>query len=331
MYSLETTMDTKNKIIIYTSPDNQTEVTIKIQDETVWLTLNQIAEFFGRDKSVISRHFRSIFSSGELSQEQTVAKNATVQIEGKKEVIRQIEYYNLDAIISVGYRVNSTRATQFRQWATARLKEYLVQGYSINQKRLDELQKTIQIISEKSKGDLSLIEARRFLEIISTYTESFILLNQYDAGSLEIEGSPDITYIIEYSEAHTVIGELRSKLMEQWEASDLFGNEKDQSFTGILSSIIATFDGAYLYPTIEEQAAHLLYFIIKDHPFSDGNKRIGAFLFVWFLEKNRHRFRRNGDVKINESGLVSLALLIAQSDPKEKEMMIRLVINLINT
>lgn len=324
-------MDTKNKIIIYTSPDNQIEVTVKIQDETVWLTLNQIAEFFGRDKSVISRHFRSIFSSGELSQEQTVAKNATVQIEGKKEVIRQIEYYNLDAIISVGYRVNSTRATQFRQWATARLKEYLVQGYSINQKRLDELQKTIQIISEKSKGDLSLVEARGFLEIISTYTESFILLNQYDAGSLEIDGSPDITYIIEYSEAHTVIGELRSKLMEKWEASDLFGNEKDQSFTGILSSIIATFDGAYLYPTIEEQAAHLLYFIIKDHPFSDGNKRIGAFLFVWFLEKNRHRFRRNGDVKINESGLVSLALLIAQSDPKEKEMMIRLVINLINT
>ncbi len=324
-------MDTKNKIIIYTSPDNQIEVTVKIQDETVWLTLNQIAEFFGRDKSVISRHFRSIFSSGELSQEQTVAKNATVQIEGKKEVIRQIEYYNLDAIISVGYRVNSTRATQFRQWATARLKEYLVQGYSINQKRLDELQKTIQIISEKSKGDLSLVEARGFLEIISTYTESFILLNQYDAGSLEIDGSPDITYIIEYSEAHTVIGELRSKLMEKWEASDLFGNEKDQSFTGILSSIIATFDGAYLYPTIEEQAAHLLYFIIKDHPFNDGNKRIGAFLFVWFLEKNRHRFRRNGDVKINESGLVSLALLIAQSDPKEKEMMIRLVINLINT
>ncbi len=215
MYSLETTMDTKNKIIIYTSPDNQTEVMVNFQNETLWLTLNQIAEFFGRDKSVISRHFRSIFSSGELVQEQTVAKNATVQIERGIEVTRQIEYYNLDAIISVGYRVNSTRATHFRQWATQRLREYLVQGYSVNQKRLDELQKTIQIISEKSKGDLSLVEARGFLEIISTYTESFILLNQYDAGSLEIEGNPDITYIIEYSEAHTVIGELRSKLMEQ--------------------------------------------------------------------------------------------------------------------
>ncbi len=323
-------MDTKNKIIIYTSPDNETEIQVSFEKDTAWLSLSQIVDLFDSSKANISEHLSHIFSEWELDESSTVRKFRIVQKEGKREVTREIDHYNLDAIISVGYRVNSKRGTAFRIWATTRLKEYLTAGYAINQKRLDELQKTIQIISEKSKWDLSLIEARGFLEIISNYTESFILLNQYDAGSLETHGDTNITYIVEYDEAHTVIDELRKKLIEKWEATSLFGNEKDESFIGILSSIIATFDSSYLYPTIEEQAAHLLYFIIKDHPFSDGNKRIGAFLFVWFLEKNRHRFKKNGEVKINESGLVSLALLIAQSNPKEKDMMIKLVVNLIN-
>ena len=319
----------KNNIIIYTSLDNQTEVSVTMQDETVWLTLNQISEFFGRDKSVISRHFRNIFSSGELLQEQAVAKNATVQIEGEKLVTRQVEYYNLDAIISVGYRVNSTRATHFRQWATTRLREYLVQGYSINQKRLDELGHTIKLLTESGKK-IDPNEAKWLLDIISSYTDAFITLNRYDSGNLSEVWSENITYVIEYSEAKSAIKELKSQLIEQSETNDIFGNEKDESFIGILSSIIATFDGVYLYPTIESQAAHLLYFIIKDHPFTDGNKRIGAFLFIWFLEKNQHRFKSDGTIKINEAGLTTLALLIAQSDPREKEMMIKLVINLIN-
>ncbi len=316
-----------NKIIIYQGKAGEIEIRMDHGQDTVWARQDQIAELFEVDRTVVTKHIRNILKTEELQKNQVCAKFAHTANDGKT---YQVMFYNLDMILSIGYRTNSKNAIKFRQWSTARLKEYLTQVYSINHKRLDELQKTIQIISEKSKWDLSLIEARGFLEIISTYTESFILLNQYDAGSLEIEWSTDITYIIEYSEAHTVIGELRKKLIEKWEATDLFGNEKDESFVGILSSVIATFDSTYLYPTIEEQAAHLLYFIIKDHPFSDGNKRIGAFLFVWFLEKNRHRFRKNGEVKINESGLVSLALLIAQSNPKEKEMMIKLVVNLIN-
>ena len=320
-------MENKNNIIIYTSPDNQTEVHVQFQDETLWLTQSQMAELFDKDKRTISEHMRNIFNEGELYPDWVVRKIRTTANDGKN---YNVEHYNLDAIISVGYRVNSKRGTAFRIWATTRLREYLTQGYSINQKRLDELHKAIQIISEKTKWDLSIAEAKGFLEIISNYTESFVLLNQFDAGSLEIDGDSNITYVVQYPEAREVIHELKTRLIEKWEATELFGNEKDESFIGILSNIVATFDSDYLYPTIEEQAAHLLYFIIKDHPFTDGNKRIGALMFVWFLEKNRHRFKENGEVKINDNGLVALALLIAQSNPREKEMMIKLVVNLIN-
>jgi death-on-curing family protein len=238
-------------------------------------------------------------------------------------------FYNLDMILAVGYRTNSANAIKFRQWATTRLKEYLIQGYSINQSRLDELGKTIKLLTDSGKS-INPDEALGLLDIIANYTESFVTLNRYDTGSLGDSGNPDVTYIIDYNEAKSAIRELKSNLLTQNEANDIFGNEKDESFIGILSSIIATFDSVYLYPTIEEQAAHLLYFIIKDHPFTDGNKRIGAFLFIWFLEKNRHRFKKNGEVKINDTGLTTLALLIAQSNPREKEMMVKLVVNLIN-
>ncbi len=320
-------MKTENQIIIYTSSDNKTEVTVKMQDETVWLNQVQMAELFDTTKQNISLHMKNIFSDGELDEVSVVKDFLTTASDRKN---YRTQHYNLDAIISVGYRVNSKRGTAFRIWATQRLREYLTQGYSINQKRLDELGKTIKLLTDNGKkidGD----EAKWLLDIIANYTESFLLLNRYDTGDLTDSGSEDITYIIEYIAAKHAIEELKNKLLEKWEANDLFGNEKDKSFIWILSSIIATFDSNYLYTTIEEQAAHLLYFIIKDHPFTDGNKRIGAFLFIWFLEKNRHRFKANGEVKINDTGLTTLALLIAQSDPKEKDMMIRLVINLINT
>jgi death-on-curing family protein len=240
-------------------------------------------------------------------------------------------HYNLDAILSVGYRVNSKRGTQFRQWATQRLKDYLVQGYALNQKRLDELGKMVRLIEQSGSTDgLQLGEAKGLLEILGGYTRSFVLLNQYDSHKLPTEAfNTDMTYEIQYEEAKAAIAELKKQLMAKKEATELFGNEKDASFSGILGSIVQTFGGQHLYPSIEEQAAHLLYFVIKNHPFSDGNKRIGAFLFVWFLEKNQHRFKQSGELKINDNALTALALLVAQSDPNEKELMVQLICNLI--
>ncbi len=325
VYILTNNMHAENQIVIYTSPDNHTEVTVKMQDDTVWLTQAQMAELFGKSQATINEHVRNIYKSEELLEVGTLRKFGN----SENSFTKPTNYYNLDAIISVGYRVNSKRGTAFRIWATQRLREYLVQGYSINQSRLDELGKTIKLLTDSGKK-IDPDEAKWLLDIIANYTESFLLLNRYDTGSLGDSGNPDVTYIIDYTEAKSAIRELKSKLLEQSEANDIFGNEKDKSFIGILSNTIATFDWQYLYTTIEEQAAHLLYFIIKDHPFTDGNKRIGAFLFIWFLEKNRHRLKENGEAKINDTGLVSLALLIAQSDPKEKDMMIRLVVNLIN-
>ena len=303
-----------------------TEIEVQFDNESFWLSLNEIATLFERDKSVISRHLKNIYKERELDERATVAKNATVQTEGGRKVEREIEYYNLDAILSVGYRVNSKRGTQFRQWATQRLKDFLVKGVAINQKRLDELQQTVQLIQKSIGEETNLTEAKGLLNIITQYTRSFVLLNQYDSNTIEQkEVSENITYEIKYDEAKTAIAELKKLLKKKKEATNLFGNEKDQSFVGTLQSIVQTFGGKYLYPSIEEQAAHLLYFIIKNHPFSDGNKRIGAFLFIWFLDKNKHRFKKSGELKINDNALVALALLVAQSNPAEKELMIKLI------
>jgi death-on-curing family protein len=231
----------------------------------------------------------------------------------------------------VGYRVNSKQATRFRQWATQRLKDYLVKGYAINQKRLEELGKIVQLIEQSGKSEtLQLQEAKGLLEILSHYTKSFVLLNQYDSRSVQAgKLSENITYEIHYDEAKAAIAELKKQLMAQKEASGLFGNEKDESFKSSLQSIVQTFDGKYLYPSIEEQAAHLLYFVVKNHSFTDGNKRIGAFLFIWFLEKNKHRFKKSGELKINDNGLTAITLLVAQSKPEEKEIIIQLIVSLI--
>ena len=303
-----------------------TEIEVQFDNESFWLSLNEIATLFERDKSVISRHLKNIYKERELDERATVAKNATVQKEGARKIQRKIEFYNLDAILSVGYRVNSKRGTQFRQWATQRLKDFLVKGMAINQKRLDELQQTVQLIQKSIGEETNLTEAKGLLNIITQYTRSFVLLNQYDSNTIEQkEVSDNITYEIKYDEAKTAIAELKKLLKKKKEATNLFGNEKDQSFEGTLQSIVQTFGDKYLYPSIEEQAAHLLYFIIKNHPFTDGNKRIGAFLFIWFLDKNKHRFKKSGELKINDNALVALALLVAQSNPAEKELMIKLI------
>lgn len=316
-----------NQILIYQNADNQTNIEVKFVKDSVWLDAHQIAELFGVKRPAIVKHIGNIYQSGELEELATCSKMEQVAADGKK---RLMNLYNLDVIISTGYRVNSVRATQFRQWATQRLKEYLVQGYAINQKRLDELQQTVQLIQKTISTSTELEEAKGLLEIITQYTQSFVLLSQFDSNSLPQHGlSEELTYEIDYNEAKLAVAELKQKLILRNEATELFGNEKDQSFEGILGNIIQSFDGQYLYPTIEEQAAHLLYFVIKNHPFSDGNKRIGAFLFIWFLEKNKHRFKQSGELKINDNALVAIALLVAQSNPSDKEIMIQLIIQLI--
>lgn len=315
-------------IEIYTSSSGSTQIEVQFEKDTVWLNLNQISELFQRDKSVISRHLSKIFKDEELEKNSVVAKYATTALDGKS---YQVDYYNLDAILSVGYRVNSKQGTQFRIWASQRIKEYLLEGVSINSKRLKELERIVNIIESTECFEVNqLSEAKGLLNILNNYTKSFILLNQFDSSSLELNHlEENITYEIDYQESILAIEILKKDLIKKREASELFGNQKDKTFEGILKSITQTFDSQYLYPTIEEQASNLLYFIIKNHPFSDGNKRIGAFIFIWFLEKNKHLLKKNGERKINDNALTALALLIAQSNPSDKELMIRLICNLI--
>lgn len=332
-------MENKGEIIIYKTPDGRNQFEVRLEEETIWLTQKQMGELFGRDYKTVSKHINNIYKEGELSRKATVAKYTTVQYEAKRKISRVLEYYNLDIIISVGYRVNSKRGTQFRIWATQTLKDHLIKGYTINEKRLKEqqnkfkeLQQTVEFLKNTvANKELTNKETQGLLEIIAQYTRSFILLNKFDNESLEVASSDKkLTYEIKYKEAVSAIEELKKKLVAEKEASDLFGRQRDDGFKSLLQSIIQTFEGEYLYPTIEEQAAHLLYFVIKNHPFADGNKRIGAFLFVWFLQRNKHLLRKNNEAKINDNALVALALLVAQSDPSHKEPMIKLVINLIN-
>lgn len=314
-----------SEIIIYKTPDEQTAIEVQFEGETVWLTQSQITELFQRDRTVITKHINNIFKEGELEENSNVQKMHIANSD------KPVVFYNLDIIISVGYRVKSQRGTQFRQWATQRLKDYLANGYALNQKRLDELGRMVQLIERSGKTEtLQLQEAKGLLEILGNYTKSFVLLNQYDRNNLQTGRlRENITYEIEYDEAKSAVTELRKQLIAKKEATELFGNEKDESFKSSLRSIVQTFGGQYLYPSIEEQAANLLYFVIKNHSFSDGNKRIGAFLFIWFLEKNKHRFKSSGELKINDNGLTAIALLVAQSKPEEKEIIVQLIVALI--
>jgi len=315
-----------NKIEIYTSKNNQTEINVNFDGDTVWLSLNQISSLFDRDKSVISRHLNKIFKIEELDKNQAVAKNATTASDGKTYLV---EYFNLDAILSVGYRVNSKQGTEFRKWATKLLKNHLKKGYTINERRLEQLHQTIELITTKQISNID--EAKGLLEIIKNYNKSFSLLSKFDSNDLSKNDlSKNITYEINYDEAVNAIVNLKKELITKKEASELFGNQKDNALEGILGNILQTFAGDYLYPSIEEQAGNLLYLIIKNHPFSDGNKRIGAFMFIWFLEKNKHNLKINGELKINDNALIAIALLVANSNPKEKDLMIDLIINLIN-
>lgn len=324
-----------SKIEIYQLEDGKTEINVQLYKETVWLNLNQLVDLFGRDKSVISRHINNIFKEKELSRKATVAIYATVQNEGGREVERNIEFFNLDVIISVGYRIKSQRGTQFRIWANKVLKDYLIKGYALNDKRLSqqneqlkELQESVKILGNVlNYKALTNDESIGLLKIISDYAYALDILDKYDYQSLEIrETSGKETYQLTYPEAINQI-ELVKKTYGN---SELFGREKDNSFQSSLSTIYQTFNGGDLYPSIEEKAANLLYFITKNHSFTDGNKRIAAFLFLYFMERNGILFDQDGHKRIADNTLVALTLLIAVSKSEEKETMIKVIVNLIN-
>lgn len=324
-------MKPKSDFIIYEG--DHVRVEVRVEQENVWLSLQQLADLFDRDKSVISRHLRNIFASGELEREATVAKTATVQREGEREVVREIEYYNLDAIISVGYRVNSTRATRFRQWATRVLREHLTQGYSLDRQRFEknaaELEAALALVRKAAAGEaLTAEQGRGLVDVIARYTQTFLWLQRYDEGLLTTPAGSPGGVLPTLAEARDAIARLKADLQARGEASDLFGRERGDAFAAILGNLEQTVFDAPAYPTIETKAAHLLYFVIKNHPFADGNKRCGAMLFVDFLARNGRLFRA-GEPVINDVGLAALALLVAESDAKNKDVMIRLIENML--
>lgn len=319
-------------IKIYILEDGKAEISVHLDKETVWLSLSQISELFERDKSVISRHINNIFKENELTRSSVVAKNATTASDGKT---YQIEYFNLDVIISVGYRIKSKRGTQFRIWANQIIKDYIVKGYTLNQKRLEEnnelfkeLKESIKILSTVlNYKPLNTDETVGLLKIISEYAYALDILDQYDYQRLKIiDTSGKEIFQLTYDEAIEQI-----RLAKRVQAnSPLFGREKDSSFKSSISTIYQTFDGIDLYPSIEEKAANLLYLITKNHSFSDGNKRIAAFLFLYFLEKNGILYDLNQNKRIADNTLVALTLMIAVSKPEEKEIMTKVIVNLIN-
>ena len=324
----------KGEIIIYQTSEKEIELKVRLEEETVWLDARQIALLFGVNRPAIVKHIRNIYNTSELERKSTCSILEQVAADGK---IRKMNLYSMDMIISVGYRVNSKRATQFRIWATNVLKQYLVKGYALNQKRLletqekfKELQETISFLHEKSKHELLSGQGKEILNLLANYSKTLTLLEQYDKEKLALIKKKKGKFALDYKKARFVVDEAKKELIIRKEASDLFGLENSDRFKGILGSIYQTFDGNELYPSLEEKAAHLLYLIIKDHPFVDGNKRIASLSFIYFLERNKYLYRPNGERKINDNALVALALLIAESDPKDKDILIKIVTNLLN-
>ncbi len=321
-------MTPKGDIFIFKTSNGITNIEVLFEDESLWLDQYKISELFNTDRTTIGRHINNIYKTGELDETATCAKNAQVQIEGKREVTRDIKIYNLDLIISVGYRVNSIRGTQFRIWSNKIIKEHLVKGYTINEKRLKQLQQTIQLVNRASKQISNTDEAQGLMEVLSDYSRALDILDDYDHQKLSKKVTDkDVTFSIDYIEAIKAIEQLRKK----FGGSSLFGNEKDQSFKSSIAVIDQTFDGKDLYPSLEEKAANLLYLVVKNHSFTDGNKRIAAWLFVWYLAKNNFLYNEDGTKKIVNNTLVALTLMIAESNPAEKEMMISVVMNLMNS
>ena len=322
-----------NSIEIYRSQDGSIQLNVKLENDTVWLTQSQMAELFGVDRTSIVRHIRNIYKSEELDQNSTCAKNAQVRTEGHRSILREIPYYNLDMIISVGYRVNSKNATSFRRWATSVLKQYLIKGYAINQQikldRYNELKDVVRLMS-RTVGLQEKVTSEEYgglFNVISDYVYALDTLDHYDYQSLSIQKT---TKEEPFRATHENAMEVINALKEKFGGSLWFANEKDDSFKSSIGQIYQTFGGKDLYPSVEEKAAMLLYLVVKNHSFSDGNKRIAAMLFLWFLNNNHVLYAEDGHKRIADNTLVALTLMIAESRTEEKDVMVKVVVNLIN-
>ena len=309
-------MEQKNKIVLFETEDKSVVLPVAVENETVWLTLDQMGELFERDKSTISRHIKNIFTEGELSRNSVVANFATTASDGK---VYQVDYYNLDVIISVGYRVKSIRGTRFRIWANSVLKQYIVKGYAVNNNRMHQLGEVIRIM-KRIEGAL---DSKQVLSVVERYSAALELLDSYDHQTMKRPKGNAATYVLTYEECREVIATMRFG-----DESDLFGKEKDDSFKGSIGNIYQSFAGQEIYDSLEEKAANLLYFVTKNHSFFDGNKRIAATMFLYFLDKNDALFV-DGQKKIDDHTLVALTIMIAESNPDEKEMMISVIMNCI--
>ena len=323
----------ENKIVIYQTEDGQTQIDVRLENETVWLTQAQMAELFETDRTSIVRHINNIYRIDELERESTCAKIAQVQTEGKREVKRTIPYFNLDMIISVGYRVNSKRGIKFRQWANRVLKQYLVKGYAINERirheQIVELRQLVQVVGRAIQNQQiePNDENQALFDIVVDYTYALDTLDDYDYQRLQVsKTTQEDKFRATYENAMEAIRALR----EKFGGSSLFGNEKDDSFKSSIGQIYQTFGGNELYPSVEEKAAMLLYLVTKNHSFSDGNKRIAATLFLWFLNNNGILYRSDGSKRLADNTLVALTLMIAESKTEEKDVMVKVVVNLIN-
>lgn len=325
-----------NSIEIYRSQDGSVQLNVKLENETVWLTQSQMAELFGKDRTTINRHISNIFKEGELDEFLVCAKNAHTKNYGRRSgftQIKEITLYNLDVIISVGYRVKSVQGTRFRQWANSVLKQYLIKGYVINQQikidRYNELKDVVRLMSRAVglQDKVTTDEYSGLFNVISDYVYALDTLDQYDYQSLSIsKTTKDESFRATYDNAMEAINALK----EKFGGSKWFANEKDDSFKSSIGQIYQTFGGEELYPSVEEKAAMLLYLVVKNHSFSDGNKRIAAMLFLWFLNNNRVLYAEDGHKRIADNTLVALTLMIAESRTEEKDVMVKVVVNLIN-
>lgn len=326
-------LNLNNQIVLYQSEDGMTQLDVKLEGETVWLNRQQMAELFGRDVKTIGKHINNALKEELNDGISTVAKFATVQKEGSRLVNREVEYYNLDMIISVGYRVKSKRGVEFRRWANGILKQFLINGYAVNerirQRQIAELRQLVLVVGRtiEQQPVATTDESRALFDVVVDYTYALDTLDNYDYQRLYIsKTTQNELFHATYDNAMQEIEMLRDK----FGASTLFGNEKDESFKSSIGQIYQTFDGEELYPSVEEKAAMLLYLVTKNHSFSDGNKRIAATLFLWFMNNNGILYREDGSKRIADNTLVALTLMIAESRTEEKDIMVKVVVNLIN-
>ncbi|WP_434501630.1 RhuM family protein [Prevotella sp.] len=326
-------LNLNNEIVIYQSEDGKTQLDVKLEGETVWLNRQQLAELFGRDVKTIGKHINNALKEELNDGISTVAKFATVQTEGTRTINREIEYYNLDMIISVGYRVKSLRGVEFRRWANSVLKKYLIKGYAVNERirkqQIAELRQLVQVVERTILQQPVTVtdESNALFDVVVDYTYALDTLDDYDYQRLNIvKTTEEEPFHATYENAMHEINMLRDK----FGGSALFGNEKDDSFKSSIGQIYQTFGGVELYPSVEEKAAMLLYLVTKNHSFSDGNKRIAATLFLWFMNNNGTLYRENGSKRIADNTIVALTLMIAESQTEEKDVMVKVVVNLIN-